>query len=170
MEVFVGVEWGFLLVVGGEKVGVSGFFGQGLYGWLVGVSCSVIRFGLVGCIIDFDALLFPIDFWVDLVEPWQAQYQVVSSTFHGVEGFVVDDSSYLEKEFAFVLDRSCVVGRSIHVIDLEGFLDLPQVDFVSFGEIDIDAVDVGAAIDKYSCIDVFSVSGIEHVGWNTKLL
>ena len=77
--------------------------------------------------------------------------------------------SYLEKERALVFDRSGVVGRSIHVIDLEGFVDLPQIDFVSFGEIDIDAVDVGSAIDKYSCIDVFSVSGVEHVGWNTKL-
>ena len=136
---------------------------------MIFVPSSVISFGLVGCIIDFDALLFPIDFGVYLVEPWQAQDEVVSSAFHGVEGFVVNDSSYLEKELAFVFDRAGVVGRSIHVVDLEGFLDFPQVDLVSFGEIDIDAVDVGAAIDKYSCVDVFSVSGVEHVGWNTKL-
>ena len=137
---------------------------------MVGISCSVICLSLVGRIADFDALLFPIDFWVDLVEPWQAQYQVVSSTFHGVEGFVVYDCSYLEKELAFVFDCAGVVGRSIHIVDFEGFLDFSQVDLVSLGEIDIDAVDVGTAVDKYSCVDVFSVSGVEHVGWNTKLL
>ena len=79
-------------------------------------------------------------------------------------------SSDLEEELAFIFDRAGIVGRSIHIVDFEGFLDLPQIDFVSFCEIDIDAVDVGAAVDKYSCVDVFSVSGVEHVGWNTKLL
>ena len=170
MEIFVGVERGFLLIVGGEKVGVGWFFGQCLYGRLVGISCSVICLGLVGSIIDLDALLFPIDFGVDFVEPWEAQNEVVPSAFHGVEGFMVNDSSYFEEELAFVLDRAGVVGRSIHVVDFEGFLDLPQVNLVFLGEIDIDAVDVGAAIDKYSCVDVFSVSGIEQVGRNSKLL
>ena len=82
---------------------------------------------------------------------------------------MVNDSSYLEKELAFVFDRASVVGRSIHVVDFEGFLDLPQIDFVSLGEVDIDAVDVGAAINKYSGVDVFSVSGIEHVGWKRRV-
>ena len=170
MEIFVGVERGFLLVVGGEKVGVCRFFDQSLYGRLVGIPSSVICLGLVGCIVDLDALLFPIDFWVDLVEPWEAQYQVVPSAFHGVEGFVVYDCSNLEEEPAFVLDHASVVGRSIHIVDLEGFFDFSQVDLVSFCEVDIDAVDVGTTVDKYSCVDIFSVSGIEHVGWNTKLL
>ena len=137
---------------------------------MVGISCSVICLGLVGCIIDFDALLFPINFWVDLVEPGEAQYQVVSSAFHGVEGFIVNDCSYLEKELAFVFDRAGVVGRSIHVVDFQGFFYFSEVDFISFSEVDIDAVDVGTTVDEYSCVDVFSVSGIEHVGWNTKLL
>ena len=136
---------------------------------MVGISCSIICLGLVGCIIDLDALLFPIYFGVDLVEPWQAQYEVVPSAFHGVEGFIVNDSSYLEEELAFVFDRAGVVGQSIHVVDFEGFLDFSEVDFVFLGKVDIDAVDVGAAVDKYSCVDVFSVSCVEHVGWNTKL-
>ena len=82
----------------------------------------------------------------------------------------MDDCSYFEKELAFVFDRAGVVGRPIYIVDFEGFLDFPQVDLVSFCEVDIDAVDVGTAINKYSCVDVFSVSGVEHVGWNTKLL
>ena len=136
---------------------------------MVGISCSVVCLGLVGCIIDFDALLFPIDFWVDLVEPREAQDEVVPSAFHGVEGFVVNDRSYLEKELAFVLDRAGVVGRSIHVVDFEGFFYFPEVDFVLFGKVNVDTVDVCAAVDKNSRVDVFSVSGVEHVGWNTKL-
>ena len=115
---------------------------------MIGISCSVICLGLVGCIIDLDALLFPIDFWVYLVEPREAQYEVVPSTLHGVEGFVVNDRSYLEKELAFVFDCAGVVGRSIHVVDFEGFLDLPQIDLVFLGEIDIDAVDVGVTFDR----------------------
>ena len=103
----------------------------------------VVCLGLVGCIIDLDAFLFPIDFWVDLVEPGEAQDEVVPSAFHGVEGFVVDDGSHLKEEPAFVFDRAGVVGQSIYVVDIEGFLDFPQVDLVSFCEVDIDAVDVG---------------------------
>ena len=136
---------------------------------MVGISCSIICLCLVGCIIDLDAFLFPIDFGVDLVEPWEAQYEVVPSTFHCVEGFVVNDRSYLEEELAFIFDRAGVVGRSIHVVDFQGFLDFSEVDFVPFGKVDVDAIDVCAAVDKNSCVDVFSVSGIEHVGWNTKL-
>ena len=143
---------------------------QGLYGWLVGISCSVIRLDLVGSIIDLDALLFPIDFGVDLVEPGEAQDEVVPSTFHGVECFVVDDVSYLEEECRLVFDRAGVIGQSIYVVDFEGFLDLPQVDFVLLGNVDVDAVDVCSAVDENSCVDVFSVSCVEHVGWNTKLL
>ena len=44
---------------------------------MVFIPSSVVCLGLVGCIIDLDALLFPIDFGVDLVEPWQAQDEVV---------------------------------------------------------------------------------------------
>ena len=130
---------------------------------------SVVCLGLVGCIIDLDALLFPIDFGVYLVEPREAQDEVVPSAFHGIEGFVVYDVSYFEEELAFVLDRAGVVGQSIHVVDLEGFLDFPKVDFVLLGKVDVDAVDVGTAVDKNSGVDVFSVSGVEHVGWNTML-
>ena len=83
---------------------------------------------------------------------------------------MVNDCSYLEKELAFVFDRAGVVGQSIYIVDLEGFLDFSEVYFVPFGKINVDTIDVCAAVDKNSCVDVFSVSGVEHVGWNSKLL
>ena len=68
-------------------------------------------------------LFFPSGFWVYLIEPGEAQFQVVSSAFHGIEGFVVDDRSDFEEERRLVLDRAGVVGRSIYVVDLEGFYE-----------------------------------------------
>ena len=81
----------------------------------------------------------------------------------------MDNHSYLEEERCLVFDRAGVVGQSIHIVDFQGFLDLPEIDFVPLGKVDIDAVDVCSAVDKNSCVDVFSMSGVEHVGWNTKL-
>ena len=81
----------------------------------------------------------------------------------------MDNCSYLEEERCLVFDRTGVVGRSIHVIDFEGFFYFPEVDFIFLGKVNIDAVDVRSAVDKNSCVDIFSLSGVEHVGWYLKL-
>ena len=81
----------------------------------------------------------------------------------------MDDCSYLEEEHCLVFDHTGVIGRSVYVVDFEGLVDLSEVDFVFLCKVDIDAVDVCSAIDKNSCVDVFSLSGIEHVGWYSKL-
>ena len=81
----------------------------------------------------------------------------------------MNNCSYLEKERRLIFDRAGVVGRSIRVVDFEGFFYFPEVDFVPLGKVDINTVDVCSAVNKNSCVDVFSVSGVEHVGWYSKL-
>ena len=81
----------------------------------------------------------------------------------------MDNRSYFEKERCLVFDCAGVVGRSIYIIDFEGFLNFSEVDLVPFCKVDVDTVDICTAVDKNSCLDVFSLSGVEHVGWYSKL-
>ena len=58
------------------------------------------------------------------------------------------DRSYFEEEHCLVFDHAGVIGRSIYVVNFEGFLNLSEVDFMFLGKADIDAVDVCSTIDK----------------------